>query len=354
MRKIFVLLILTFVLGYEVSAQTDSLVLKNKNYIVGEIKSMDRGVLTIETDYSDSDFKVTWLEIAEIYSNVNFLISTTEGVRYNGKLNTTEEGQVRIDYYNPDKIIKMKKADEEDEPTDFVAFVPIADIVYLNSLDEGFWSRLSANIDFGWSLTRANNLRQVSLRSGLGYLANRWKASASVNSLSSSQNEVEDIRRTDGGVAFNFFLPKDWFLAYNFTFLSNTEQLLDLRTGNKLSVGKYFTRTNRTYFAFQVGANFNNEVFLDDTPTRQSGEAFIGSELNLYDIGDFNLLTNVAVYPSLSEKGRLRTDFALDVKYDFLDDFYVKFGTTLNYDNQPVEGAPTLDYIFQTTVGWEL
>jgi len=354
MRKIFALYILTFVLGHETLAQTDSLVLKNKNYIVGEIKSMDRGVLTIETDYSDSDFKITWLEIAEIYSKVNYLITTEDGTMYNGKINTSQDGRVRIDFYNPERLLKLSKEQKKTKETDLISFENIEDIVYLNSLDEGFWSRLSANIDFGWSLTRANNLRQVSLRSGVGYLANRWKASANVNTLSSTQDEVDDINRSDGGVAFNFFLPKDWFLAYNFTFLSNTEQLLDLRTGNKLSVGKYIARTNRTYFAFQVGANFNNEVFLDDTPTRQSGEAFIGSELNLYDIGDFNLLTNVSVYPSLSEQGRLRTDFALDIKYDFLDDFYIKLGTTLNYDNQPVEGAPTLDYIFQTTIGWAL
>lgn len=347
------MVIFTCLISTGVFAQTDSLVLKNKNYIVGEIKSMDRGVLTIETDYSDSDFKVTWLEIAEIYTDVNFLITTVEGTRYNGKLNSSEDGQIRIDYFNPEKI-SLRRDDDDDEPDELVVFIPIEDIVYLNSLDEGFWSRLSANIDFGWSLTRANNLQQISLRSGVGYLANRWKASANINTLSSTQDEVDDIKRTDGGLAFNYFLPKDWFLAYNFTFLSNTEQLLDLRTGNKLSIGKYITRTNRTYFAFQVGANFNNETFLDETPSRQSGEAFIGSELNLYDIGDLSLLTNVAAYPSLTEQGRFRTDFTLDVKYDFLDDFYVKFGTTLNYDNQPVEGAPTLDYIFQTTIGWEL
>lgn len=322
---------------------------------------MDRGVLTIETDYSDSDFKITWNEIAEIYSKVNYLITTTDGKRYNGKINTSEEGKVRIDYFNPDSFISLSKKEQQTQETDLIAFENIGDIVYLNSLDEGFWSRLSANIDFGWSLTKANNLQQVNIRSGLGYLANRWKASASFNSLVSTQDEVDDVRRTDGGLSFNFFLPKDWFLGYNFTFLSNTEQLLDLRAGNKLSVGKYISRTNRTYFAFQVGVNFNSETFMaenlnvgGDPIQNQSGEAFFGSELNLYDIGDLNLLTNVAVYPSFSERGRLRTDFRLDVKYDFFDDFYLKVGTTVNFDNQPVEGAAELDYIFQTTVGWEL
>jgi hypothetical protein len=43
-------------LGIATQAQKDSLVLKNGDVIVGEIKSMDKGVLTIETDYSKNDF----------------------------------------------------------------------------------------------------------------------------------------------------------------------------------------------------------------------------------------------------------------------------------------------------------
>lgn len=221
-------------------------------------------------------------------------------------------------------------------------------------MDEGFWSRLSANIDLGWSLTKANNLRQFNIRSGLGYLADRWKASASYNSLRSTQDEVEDVKRTDGSFAFNYFLPKDWFLLYNFTFLSNTEQLIKSRTGNQIGLGKYLIHTNKTYFGFQTGINLNSESYFDETPSRNSGEAMIGAELNLNDIGDLTLLTNLMAYPSLTEKNRFRTDFKLDVKYDFLDDFYVKLGTTMNFDNQPIEGATKLDYIFQTTVGWEL
>ena len=37
-------------------SQHDSLILKNKDVIVGEIKSLDKGIVTIETDYSKTDF----------------------------------------------------------------------------------------------------------------------------------------------------------------------------------------------------------------------------------------------------------------------------------------------------------
>ena len=351
-----ILFVFAIGLSFQAFAQTDSLILKNKDLIIGEIKSMDRGVLTIETDYSDSDFKITWDGISQLYSKTKYLITLTNGKRYNGTINSIDENTVEIDTYDPDQMIipiRRRRSTTEDIGGGKVS-VPISEIVYLNALDDGFWSRLSANIDLGWSLTRANNLRQFNVRSGLGYLADRWKANSTYNSLRSNQDNVDPVKRTDADFTFNYFLPKDWFLLYNITFLSNTEQLIRLRSGNKVGIGKYVVHTNSTYFGFQTGVNFNNESYFDDTPSRRSGEAFVGSELNLYDIGDLSLFSQVVAYPSFSESGRFRTDFRLDVKYEFLDDFYVKLGTTMNYDNRPIEGATKLDYIFQTTVGWSL
>jgi len=51
--------------------------------------------------------------------------------------------------------------------------------------------------------------------------------------------------------------------------------------------------------------------------------------------------------------GRFRLDFKFDLKYELPLDFYIKTGTTINYDNQPVADAGTLDYVIQTGIGWE-
>ncbi len=65
-------------------AQKDSLVFKNGNYITGEIKSMTRGVLQVETDYSDSDFKIEWKNVAFIYTEQNFNFYLIDGIRLSG------------------------------------------------------------------------------------------------------------------------------------------------------------------------------------------------------------------------------------------------------------------------------
>lgn len=333
-------------------SQNDTLLLNNGDMIVGDLKSMDKGVLTIEPSYSDSDFKITWEDITKMTATQRYLITLSDGRRFNGTFRSAGEGKVFIDNEDGDDLTV-----DQDE------------VVSLNNVDDGFLSRLSANIDFGLSLTKANNQRQLNGNLRLGYLEDMWSLDLYYNTLITTQDNVSDIQRNDGGLGYRYFLPKDWNLGADLNFLSNTEQSLDLRATGKLGAGYFIRRTNSLYWNVGAGIAFTNERYSpvfnpeDGTtttaPSRNSMEAFFGTEINLYDIGDLNLLTNIAVYPTLVsdesvEPGRVRTDFRFDAKYDnvIIDDFYIRAGFTLNYDNRPVEAGREFDYIFTTGFGW--
>ncbi|OQX78479.1 MAG: hypothetical protein B6D61_05360 [Bacteroidetes bacterium 4484_249] len=137
------------------------------------------------------------------------------------------------------------------------------------------------------------------------------------------------------------------------SFLSNTEQKLDLRTVGKLGIGKYVIHNNHTYWGFEGGGTYNNENYWDKTDDKESWEGYFGTELNMFDIGDLSLLTKAMAYPSITEAGRWRADFNFDMNYDLPLDFYIKLGFSLNYDNRPVEGASETDYVLHTGFGWE-
>jgi hypothetical protein len=339
----------------EAFSQKDTLILSNNDVILGEVKSMDKGILVFETDYSNVDFKIDWVKIRQIFSQTNYLITLSNGKRYNGKLKSLNDTIVEIDTRMPERVLEFSKIDKElERPAGNREEVNFGDIVYLNALEEGFWSRLSFNFDVGTNITRANDLRQFTFNLATGYLADRWKSNLTFNNLRSSQREIDPIKRTELTFAYNYFLQNDWFLLYNLNLLSNTEQLLVLRNSNMLGLGKYLVHTNRVYLGFQGGFNLNNEKFDNQENSTRTAEAFIGAGYNIYDIGDLDLLTNLVVYPSLSTKGRVRSDFKFDIRYEFKFDLFFKIGTTLNYDNQPTEGASSLDYIFQTTLGWKL
>ena len=147
---------------------------------------------------------------------------------------------------------------------------------------------------------------------------------------------------------------KDYFLLLSSDFLSNTEQKLNLRLATRFGYGKYFVRNNHTYFGGAAGFVWNNESFSDiERTVNNSLEAFGDLELNMFDIKDFSLFSSITVYPSITEGGRFRTDFSLNLKYNLPLDFFIKFGGSYNYDNKPVEGASKDDYVVQVTFGWE-
>src|SRR5438552_17427730 len=99
----------------------------------------------------------------------------------------------------------------------------LADIVYLKGLKSDFWSRVQASVDAGLTLNKANHLRQITVNSTIGYVADKWLGDLYYTMVTSSQDNVETIKRTDAGINYKYFLPKDWFLAGSLNFLSNTE-----------------------------------------------------------------------------------------------------------------------------------
>lgn len=318
-------------------AQNDTLVLKNNNVIVGELKTMDKGVAIIETDYSKDDFKIEWDGVSKVITTSSYSVTTSDGTRHMGRLYSPSAGTVVI--YNQDSIPFRCGIDE---------------IVLFNPVKKIFWDNLSASISFGYSLTRAQNLKQLSIRSSVGYKAERWTSLVSFDAINSTQDDVDPIFRRDGSLSYNYLLPKDWYIPVSITYLSNTEQQIERRVLTKLGLGKFLIHQNKAYWGISAGTNYNYEKYFDETSDRKSWEGFIGTELNLFDIGDLNLLARAVAYPSFTETGRFRSDVTFDMKYDLPLDFYISIGVTVNYDNRPVENSPATDYVLQTTFGWKL
>ncbi len=77
-----------------VFGQKDSLVMTNGDILTGELKSMDKGVLYIETPYSAKDFKVKWKEVRDVNSTTRFLVTLQDGRRINTTLQSNAKGEI--------------------------------------------------------------------------------------------------------------------------------------------------------------------------------------------------------------------------------------------------------------------
>lgn len=325
-----------FSLSLLVMGQKDTIWFTNDEMVIGEIQSMDKGVVSVETNYSDSDFQIDWDKVLQIRTHSRFLVILKNEKKYLSALNSVNDSIVIV-YPTVDQGLACN----------------IKDIVYLNPIEEEYIDRLSAAIDIGTDLAKAKNLRSITMRSSIGYTSEKWSTDGTFSTLRSKQDSVALIQRTEGDLNFRLVLPQRLYLITTWSLLSNTEQKLKVRSNAQAGLGMFIHRSNSAYWGAKVGFNRNIEKYTNETAERKTWEAFIGTELNLYDIGDFSLSIAAIAYPSFNEKGRWRSDASLDLKYDLPYDFYIRFGGSVNYDNQPAEGASEVDYVIQTGFGWE-
>lgn len=333
------ILLLGLVIAYTSLAQNDTIISRDNNVLNGEIKDMDRGVLTLETSYSDSDFKIEWLEIKMIISDQKFQIILTDGERYYGSIKKdTIHNKIIIN--DPDKGYSTTEINK---------------IVYLKQINEGnIFDVINLNLDLGYSFTKSNNLHQLNGNLNADYYRNKWGLAISTSTIQNYQDNAPNTDRFTGNIDFKYFLRNDYFLSAIGDYFSNNEQQLKLRSTYNLSIGHYFKRTNKVYFNASIGFALTRENYFTEIEDIESFEGSAKVEYNMFDVGDFNMFASFTAYPSLTEKGRFRATSNLTAKYDLPRDFYLKTTYDYNYDNKPAEGAFESDYVFTFGVGWEL
>ncbi|MGB0836968.1 MAG: DUF481 domain-containing protein [Flavobacteriaceae bacterium] len=334
-KSLGILLLILCSIG-NLSAQNDSIRFSKDQYLKGEIKKLDKGVLTVSTSYSDSDFKIEWEKVTYISSKVHFLVSTSDGRRFEGYLKTLSNGKIQV-RTSEDEVYSYTKAQ----------------IIYLNTLKDRFLDQAYASFDIGLNITKSNNYRQLSFNSNMGYLGKKWSTDISYSGLNSIQDNAADISRQNGSLSLRYYLPRDYFIVGSLSTLSNTEQNLDFRLNSSAGIGKFIIHTNHTYWAFQIGTNSNREMYYNDSSPSNSWEGYAGSTLNLFDVGNISLNTTLQTYYSRESLPRWRIDYSLTTKYDLPLDFYINLDLNLNYDSRPSDGSKS-DYVLTTGFGWEL
>lgn len=316
-------------------AQQDTLWVRNGNVLHGEIKGLSTGVLTMKTGYSKKDFSISYQEVVGLSIQRRCILTLDGGRRLVGMVRSSEPGKV--------VFIRDEGGSEE---------LDLMQITGLIGVKERVWDRFYGNIDLGFNLTKANNNRQLTGSGGLHYRGLKWIMDFGLSALRSERDGVEKVERQQAGLSAVRLLSDRWYLLASANYLTNTEQQLDGRFGFRLGPGRYLALSNRLLWGVTGGVNYNVENFGGEAFDKESAELFFSTNLDLFDFSDFSLNTRVDLFPSLSEQGRFRMDYLLELTYDLPWDFYVKGGFQFNYDNQAVEAGSEFDYILTTGFGW--
>ncbi len=329
-RFLWVLLLL--VPAASARAATDVVTTLSGEKIVGEIKKVEKDVLTIETTYSDSDFKIEWDQIASIESDRQFLVETFDGKRLSGTL----------------KVDPAKKA------TVLIGndTVLLADLAAMVPFERSFWSRFDAGFDFGYSMTQANSAKQLTLGGTLLYRDEQVVDTALANAFKSSQSNAPETQRWDFGNDFRYLLGDRWYVNTTQDFMNSDEQKLDLRTTIGGGGGRYLFRSAAQHLALGGGLAWTNEQYTDPAiPTKDSAEAYIGTEFMTEKMKFADLVTRLTYYPSLTIDDRYRINYKFDLDFNLPGDWYFRIGIFENFDSLPPPGLSRNDYGWSNSFG---
>jgi len=323
-----------FIGSAAVAGAQDVVITTTGERLVGEIKKIEKDVLTLETGYSDADFKIEWDKIASIESARQFVMETFDGRRVAGSLAP-----------DPDKKATVQIGG---------IGVPLAEVSALQPFERKFWSRFDTALDFGYSLTRTNSAKQLSLGANVSYRDQRYVDIAFANVFRSSQDNAPETQRWDVANDFRRLLGNRWYVNTTQDFLNSEEQGLDLRTTVGGGGGRYLTRSSSQYLALGGGVAWTNENYTDATlPAKDSAEAYLGTEFMTEKLKITDLITRFTYYPSLTISDRFRLAYRFDLDFNLPGDWYLRFGLFDNYDSLPPTGFSKNDYGWSNAFGFK-
>ena len=152
-------LVIFFILtGLTTSAQNDTIRLKNNDMLVGEIKSISTGILTIETSYSDKDFKIEFNKVKALIISRKCIITLTNDRRFYGKIQSENSGGL--------KIILEDGGSQRFQLDEIIDLVEVYDI---------FWKRFKGGIDLGFNYTKGSNIGQFEISGNINFISKKWR-----------------------------------------------------------------------------------------------------------------------------------------------------------------------------------
>ena len=315
--------------------KTDGVVLRNGDRFTGEIKALEQGKLKLKTTALDTVY-VRWNEIAEVASSYQYEVEDRSGKRSFGRLAESAPGVLTL------------LAEDGTSTT-----LALADIVRITPIGQSFWSKVDGHVGFGFSYTKASDVGQLSAGIGATYVTRERKTSADLSLLITNDSEGETTSRDD----LSLFHARYWkrlFLWLNGLAERNEALGLDLRVLAAAGAGSKLLQTSQNMLELGLGLAFSEVDASDSASSSAITEGVLFANYSIFRFGarDVDSDITLAVYPGITESGRLRAELDAAIRREILKDLFLELSGYGSYDNEPPPGAEKSDFGIVTSLGW--
>ena len=319
------------------AAKSDVLVLRNGDRITGEVKGLARGKLDYSTDDAGR-LSVEWEKVARLTSANSFDVEDSFGKRYFGRLApATRDGYVVFLNGGADTLSVMS-------------------VIGITPVNATFVERLSAYLDLGFSLAKANQATTFSVSGKANYRGPSMSSQFTLDSYAQGQENVPTTTRNMLRQSVSWFLKGRWSASALVQLEQNEELDLDHRITAGGAMDHVLRHTNQTELALGAGLVGTQEEFSSggQNTKNTSLEGLLAADWEVYhfDSPKLDFSTSIALFPSISQAGRVRGQGEFRLVYEVFKDFNAGVRLTDTFDSRPPEGATKNDYVTELTIGW--
>lgn len=319
--------------------KTDILVFQNGDRLTGEVKGLERGKLSFNTDATGT-ISIEWDKVASVQSEQYLEVELSDGRRHFGRASQAQaEGTLKLRVGSGSNLRE----------------VPLVEVIRIAPIEQGrFVDRLDGYVTAGYDYTKANDLQQFTFTGGLSSRNEKRQWSLDGSTTLISQTGKDDTSRYDVGALNRRFLADRWFWQGFGSFAGNDELGLDLRTTLGAAFGRFLRQDQKSDWAAYAGLAVTHENF-SEQPTNESVEGVLGTQYWYfrYDSPEASFDATLNLYPSLTESGRVRSEGRLRARYEIVSDLFFEASFYGSYDSEPGEGAESKsDYGVTTSLGY--
>jgi hypothetical protein len=314
--------------------KVDVVTLRNGDHLTCEVKKLDKGRLTINTDALDK-VTVFWQDVAAVTSPREFEVTVASGDKFYGTLGASPSGDLAITDVLGPQIARLD------------------DVTLIVPLGTSIWSRMDGSMDAGLSLAQANRETHYTLNASGLYRSRRYRISGTLASqLTTREDADRTFRNTLTLNGSRLFQDNRWFLTMLGQIQQNEELDLELRTVGGGGVGNAFSQTNHRMVAGYTGLVYTREHFSNE-PADNLAEVAVGAQIDFFTAAkhESSLTNSINSYYALG-RARARLELQSAWRHEFMNDFYFSVNGIESFDSNPPEGQKKNDYTVSLTIGW--
>ena len=318
--------------------KTDIVIFHNGDRLTGEVRSLSRAELNLNTDATGT-IGIEWDKISKVISNQSMQVEIDTGTRYFGQLvEAAVDGRIVVSTNDGAKELNNDR------------------VVLITPIEERRIDALDVDVSLGYNFTKATGVKQATMGLDADYRTRLRIYSLRSSAVVSDSDEQESSKRASAVIDYKRLWNNRWFTNFNIGLEQNDELGVDLRTTIGGGGGRFLIQNNHTLLTMQGGLLIARENNAGDSDTVDSleGSFELHWDWFLFDSPELDWSTKLQMFPSLTDIGRLRVNFDTGLQWEIYNDLNWGFTFYSSFDNRPAsDDASKSDYGVDTKFTYE-